>query len=315
MLAARGSLYDVNVDNAPTDYDGTFAGNGTHATGMVTAGLEASYPLLLTTANSQHVIEPVAQVFVRPDEQLSGGLPNEDAQSFLFDAASLFERDKFSGFDRTEGGTRANVGLRYTGTYDNGTKTQAIFGQSYHLAGLNSFATPDLARATRGSGLEDDVSDFVGLLGFSTASGFSLSTSARFDKDDFRAENLAVSAGFSNEQIRTSLTYTDAKASRDISPIGTDRRELSAFARVNLNENWSVSGQTSYDLVDDKFNRIRLGLQYADECTAFTLAYEELRDDNNIRPRDWSIGARLSFRTLGGIGAGSVEAPGLPDPF
>jgi hypothetical protein len=26
-------------------------------------------------------------------------MPNEDAQSFVFDTTSLFERDKFSGFD------------------------------------------------------------------------------------------------------------------------------------------------------------------------------------------------------------------------
>ena len=48
------------------------------------------------------------------------GIPNEDAQSFVFDATTLFERDKFSGYDRIEGGTRANIGLRYTGTFDNG---------------------------------------------------------------------------------------------------------------------------------------------------------------------------------------------------
>ena len=43
------------------------------------------------------------------------GIPNEDAQSFVFDATTLFERDKFSGYDRIEGGTRANVGFRYSG--------------------------------------------------------------------------------------------------------------------------------------------------------------------------------------------------------
>ena len=56
-------------------------------------------------------LEPMAQVFARPDEQYIGelGIPNEDAQSFVFDAvARLFERDKFSGYDRMEGGTRVN---------------------------------------------------------------------------------------------------------------------------------------------------------------------------------------------------------------
>ncbi|MGO7704583.1 LPS assembly protein LptD, partial [Rhizobium ruizarguesonis] len=80
----------------------------------------------------------------RPDEQLAGRLPNEDAQIFVFDATSLFDRDKFSGYDRVEGGTRANVGIHYTGTFDSGYKLHGIFGQSYKIAGQNSFATDDL---------------------------------------------------------------------------------------------------------------------------------------------------------------------------
>ncbi|MCY0146407.1 LPS-assembly protein LptD [Hoeflea sp. G2-23] len=309
ILAARGDLNSVNVDNAPTDYDGAFAGNGSHARGMVTAGLEASYPVLVTTATSSHVFEPIAQIFVRPDEQLAGGIPNEDAQSFVFDATSLFERDKFSGFDRTEGGTRANVGLRYTGNYDNGLKTQAAFGQSYHLAGLNSFATPDLAQATRNSGLDQNVSDFVGMVGLSTANGLSLAASARFDKDDFRAERTDVRAGYSRDRFRTSVTYTEIKAPRPNLLSELDRREVTGYVSLKLHENWSVAASTSYDLVDGEFNRQAFGVLYADECIALSLSYEEIRDEFNTEARDWKVGARLSFRTLGGIDGGDDVSP------
>ena len=124
---------------------------------MATAGLEWRWPVLFTSINSTHVIEPMAQVFARPDEQYIGGLgmPNEDAQSFVFDASSLFERDKFSGYDRMEGGTRVNVGVRYSGVYSNGVTTNAILGQSYHVAGENSFAAPDLVNVGAFSGPGD----------------------------------------------------------------------------------------------------------------------------------------------------------------
>lgn len=303
ILAARGDVNSVNVDTAPDDYNGVFAGNGSHARGMVTAGLEASYPVLLTTATSSHVIEPIAQVFVRPDEHLAGGLPNEDAQSFVFDATSLFERDKFSGFDRTEGGIRANAGLRYTGRFDNGLTTQATFGQSYHLAGLNSFATPDLSQATRNSGLQDDVSDFVGMVGVSYQ-GFSLASSARFDKDDFRPERTDVRASLSRGPLSTSLTYSEIKAPRPNIFTEDDRREVTASATLKVHEFWRVSASTSYDLVDEKFNSRAFGLLYEDECFAFALGYSHTRDDYNTNARDWKIGARLSFRTLGNIGGG-----------
>ncbi|WP_290775748.1 LPS-assembly protein LptD [Hoeflea sp.] len=314
ILAARGDVNSVNVDTAPSDYNGTFAGNGTHARGMVTAGLEASYPVLVTATSSSHVFEPIGQMFVRPDETLAGGIPNEDAQSFVFDATSLFERDKFSGFDRTEGGIRANVGMRYTGSYDNGLTTQFAFGQSYHLAGLNSFAAPDLSQATRNSGLENDVSDYVAMGGLAY-NGLSLATSARFNKDDFRAERTDVRAGFAKNRISTSVTYTEIKAPRPNTYSEDDRREVTGSASLKIHDYWRVAATASYDLFDKKFNSTAFGLLYEDECFAFALAYETTRDDANTNAQDWKIGARLSFRTLGDIGGGGVSSPLLKSSF
>jgi len=50
----------------------------------------------------------------RPDETGIGLLPNEDAQSLIYDDSNLFKVNKFSGWDRVEGGSRANVGFQYT---------------------------------------------------------------------------------------------------------------------------------------------------------------------------------------------------------
>ena len=314
ILAARGDVNSVDVDTAPVDYDGTFAGNGSHVRGMVTAGLEASYPVLFTAPGSNHVIEPIAQVFVRPDERLAGGIPNEDAQSFVFDTTSLFERDKFTGFDRTEGGTRVNAGLRYTGTFDNGIETQAAFGQSYHLAGLNSFAAPDLSQATRNSGLEDDVSDFVGSAGFSY-NGFSLASSARFDRNDFRRERTDVRASLNTGPLNTSLTYSEIKAPRPLVAGDENRREVTGAATLKFHDYWSVAASARYDLIDRKFNKRAFGLLYEDECFAFAFAYEHTRDDADTVAKDWKIGARLSFRTLGGLDTGGVASPLLKPSF
>lgn len=172
LAAARGDVYGLDMD-APGagTYSGNYDSSDYITRGMVTAGLEAKYPFLITTNNSTHVFEPIAQIYVRPDEQLAGRLPNEDAQSFVFDATNLFDRDKFSGFDRIEGGTRANLGWRYTGSFDNGYKLQHIFGQSYQLAGRNSFATSDLAGVGADSGLETTRSDYVTMFGLTTPQG------------------------------------------------------------------------------------------------------------------------------------------------
>ncbi len=69
-------------------------------------------------------------------------VPDEDAKSLVFDDTLLFDIDKFSGYDRFETGTRANVGVQYTFQANNGLYARAVFGQSFHLAGENAFVDP-----------------------------------------------------------------------------------------------------------------------------------------------------------------------------
>ncbi|MNI18364.1 LPS-assembly protein LptD [compost metagenome] len=271
---------------------------------MATAGLEARYPFLITAGSSSHIIEPIAQIYARPDEQMAGGLPNEDAQSFVFDATSLFERDKFSGYDRIEGGTRANVGIRYTGSFDNGVGLRGIFGQSYQLAGENSFASADLVNAGANSGLENDVSDFVAMAAIDLPQGFSLSTNTRFDKDTFDIRRTDVGFDYKTPRVTGKLVYTKVEAQPDYgSTSSTNILEKSMSFRIN--ENWSISGKATWDLDDNEVTRRGLGFSYADECTIFTIAYTEKTDSS--KANDWSIGARLSFRTLGDVNIGSTS--------
>lgn len=305
LLAMRGDAIRHNMDPAA---DGTsFSYTGLEDTGgygryMATAGLEARYPFLISTDNSSHIIEPIAQVFIRPNEQYAGGLPNEDAQSFVFDAANLFERDKFSGFDRVEGGTRANLGVRYTGTFDNGIGLRGIVGQSYQLAGLNSFATDDLVNVGANSGLETDRSDYVAMAGIDLPQGFSLSAGARFDEKTFEVQRTDAEFSYTTARLSGSLVYTQIEAQPDYgSSADTDLLQSSSSFRIN--ENWSVNGSAIWDLNDQGVIRRGVGFTYADECTIFSLAYSD--EPAKINANDWTISARLTFRTLGDIAVGS----------
>ena len=107
---------------------------------MPAVGLEYRYPFINVQPWGTTTIEPIAQIIIRPNETYAGKLPNEDAQSMVFDASNLFAVDKFSGYDRVEGGGRANVGVQATTQFDRGGSVNVLFGQSYQLFGLNSFA-------------------------------------------------------------------------------------------------------------------------------------------------------------------------------
>lgn len=299
LLAARGDVYGLAM-NEPDAYSGGYTSNDAPARYLLTAGIEARYPWLITTDNSTHIIEPIAQIYARNDEDFAGQLPNEDAQSLVFDASNLFSRNKFSGFDRVEGGTRANVGMRYTGSFDNGVGVRAVFGQSYHLAGLNSYATDDLLAVGSDSGLETDVSDFVASAGFELPVGLSLSAGVRLDEKTLDVRRTDLNATYAQERFETSLTFTQVDARPDYS-FSEDNQTISSSSTVKVTQNWSVFGSVNYDIDANSFNRRSVGISYADECTVFSIAYSDKYDPNAETANDWTIGGKLVFRTLGEI--------------
>ncbi len=271
---------------------------------MATAGLEVRYPILITAGNSTHVIEPMAQIFVRPDEPYAErfGIPNEDAQSLVFDAANLFERDKFSGYDRIEGGTRANLGIRYSGSFANGWTADALVGQSYHLAGLNSYAAVDLVHAGAESGLESDVSDFVAMVGVTSPNGISASIGGRFDEKTLDIRRAEIRTAYRGETVDASVRYTHIEA-QPLYGMPFDRRELSLASTVRLSDSWKVFGGGTYDFTSEKLVKGSIGFGYEDECFSYVLAYSESRSVLGTEPTERSVGFRISLRTLGDMGS------------
>lgn len=306
LLAARGDAIGLNMDAPGPLYTGDYNTSDAATRRMLTAGLEARYPILFVGDNSSHVLEPIAQLYARPDEQYAGGLPNEDAQSFVFDATNLFDRDKFSGFDRIEGGTRANVGLRYTGTFDSGYGLRGIVGQSYQLGGLNSFATEDLVQAGANSGLETTRSDYVAMFGVDAPSGLMASLSGRLDEEDLALRRADATVGYLGLTWQAAMTYTRIEA-QPLYGSQTDQDEIQTAAAYKFHDYWSVFGAITYDINNDVISRNGFGITYDDQDTLFSLVYKQERDTDSTIANDWSIGARISFRTLGDVNVGDTK--------
>ena len=268
---------------------------------MGTLGGTVRFPVLATTAGASHVFEPVAQLFVRPDEGREGAIVNEDSQSLVFDAATLLERDKFSGYDRIEGGTRANLALRYAGQFSNGYALDAIVGQSIHLAGENPFARSDLDLTNLGaqSGLETDRSDYVGTITLATPIGLDVTAGARLDESDISVRAANLQASYSNLNFSALARYDYVDAQKDTeTPI--PRHEVQAGGRLRLGEHWAVRANATYDIEAGSLYRRALGVEYADECFAYSLDYRET--ERTLDAIDRSVSFRVSLRTLGDFG-------------
>ena len=269
---------------------------------MATAGLEARYPILFSTTSATHILEPTAQLFARPDApyQDTLGIPNEDAQSLVFDASNLFERDKFSGYDRIEGGIRANLGVRYSGSFGAGWSVNAIAGQSFHLAGDNPFAAPDLVNVGAFSGLESSRSDYVASVGLISPVGLSANVGARLDEKTFDVRRVDAGAGYTSELVSVVGGYSFIEAQPDYG-FADDRHEVRGSASVRFHENWRVFGSATHDLTTDVLVRKSIGFAYDDECFSYTFTASQ--STNRVtRNNTTTFGFKVSLRTIGDFG-------------
>jgi LPS-assembly protein len=265
---------------------------------MPMAGLEYSWPVMVESGLGTSVIEPVAQLIVRPNESAVGDFSNEDAQSLVFDTTTLFDYDKFSGYDRVEGGGRFNYGLRYTGTFARGVTLTGTVGQSVQLFGENSYAEPNPYETGVGSGLESDASDYVASLSLDTTLGLLINGSARFDRQDFEPNWLQGQLIGSAGRFTGAFTYAFIRGQPEIG-IAEDRSEFQAMANLQLAEHWRLFGGTRYDLENEDFVRNAFGLAYDDEAFSISLAYSQDKTGADGEPDDQTVFLRVGLRTLG----------------
>jgi LPS-assembly protein len=274
---------------------------------MPTVGLEYRYPFIGVQGWGTQTIEPIAQLIVRPNETFIGKMPNEDAQSLIFDDSNLFKVDKFTGWDREEGGTRVNYGAQYTAQFNQGGTISAMAGQSYQLLGLNSFAVRDPSNTGLDSGLETRASDTVARVSYQPDRTYMFTARFRFAEETFAVQRAEFEARANFDRWSTSIMYGDYAAQPDIGFL-TRRDGILTLAQYKVTPNWSVLGAARYDLTVGEFNQYRVGLGYIDDCIALALNY--ITDYSyGFSPTtltsiqagiNHTVMLQLSLRTLGG---------------
>jgi LPS-assembly protein len=235
-------------------------------------------------------LTPVAQVIASTNEEDDDEISNEDSIAVNFDAASLFLHDRFNGLDRYEGGTRVNAGLLYTFLSQNGGFLRASFGESFHVAGENSFA--------QDSGLEGTSSDLVSAIAWQPLDSVRLSYQARFEEDlsDINVQEAALSLNF--DRIYGSISYASLDADQHID---RPENEEQVWGSVgwNFSGGWSLYGGLRYDLEESKLLRDTVGIGYNCDCFNFRFFYEEDRADEDEKV-DRSFLFSIDLKSLGG---------------
>jgi len=268
----RADAIDASISNQPGVSNFLPVGDTQAVRLMPTVGLEYRYPFINVQPWGTTTIEPIAQIIARPNETYAGKLPNEDAQSMVFDASNLFAVDKFSGYDRVEGGGRANVGVQATTQFDRGGSVNVLFGQSYQLFGMNSFAVADATNTALNSGLQNPRSDYVARINYSPNRTYTFSVRTRMDEATQNINRFEAEGRAAFDRWSVSMIYGNYAAQPELGYL-TRREGLLGSASVKVAANWVVSGSARWDLEANKLNQYIVGAGYVDDCFVLAANY------------------------------------------
>ena len=286
---------DINL--APNFAPGASSGQSTAAN--LRAALDWRMPFLRDGGDwGRQVIEPRIQLVTGP---MTGGqyrIPNEDSIVFDFTDANLFSLNRFTGRDRQEGGTRADMALRGAWFLPEDRQVEALVGRSFRVQEDGGPFYPY-------SGLEKRASDYVSRLSFRPASWLDLTGRARRDGETLAARAYDISAtvrpvsdtSFTLGYLQAPPTpYLNPYAQREEVAVGATQRfglwRFGAFGRQNVELNRPVS--------------VGLSALYEDECfifeTRFIKRYAEDPATNNLYPGATVLLFRFGFKTIGDVG-------------
>ncbi len=287
------------------------------ARGLAAGGVTVSYPWIANTASASHIIEPIGQVIVRQASMDQAGLPDEDAKSLVFDDTNLFETTKFSGYDRIETGTRANVGLQYTFQPWSGGYARVLAGQSFQLAGDNPYENRSILCDgsvviapgvddecnpifSPRSGLQNDRSDYVLGAYIAPTDMFRLISQNRFDESSFALMRSDTGLATNYGPFTLSAIYAYTRLDPELDEAEQD---INATLGLRLTDRWSLLGGMRYDIDDSEWLTSTAQIRYLDDCFMLSVAYNEhnISDvDAGLDP-DRTIMFRVEFKHLGGF--------------
>lgn len=272
FASVRGDVATQSIEAQPGVSNYYTPGDSTLFRAMPAAGVEYRYPFINVSSWGTQTLTPVAQIIVRPDETNIGKFANEDSQSLIFDDSNLFKIDKFSGWDRVEGGGRANVGLQYTAQFNRAGFFNVLFGQSYQLFGVNSFAVSTPTNVGLGTGLDTSQSDYVARVSYQPDRTYTFTTRYRFDHDNFSLNRFEVEGRAAYDRISLTVLYGQYGPQPQAGFL-TWRQGILGQASIKIGANWVATTALNYDIDANKFSSTQFGLGYIDDCFIFAVNY------------------------------------------
>jgi LPS-assembly protein len=305
-ITLHGDAVGYNATNLDSQPNYGLANNIDNARALPQAAVDVRWPFSRDLGKwGTQLIEPMAEIVVAPqtgDSQITR-YPNEDSLDFEFSDANLFGFNRFTGLDRLEGGSRANLAL-HGAWYIDGTTFDGLIGQSYQTTKDNLFP--------KASGLHDQVSDVVARTSFTPTDWFDLTARGRFDHADFTprmwdvtstvgAPILRVTGGYTYTTFNPYTYYDQPPPPPAGNPYYVPRNEVTIGTSSAVGA-YKLVTFARRDLANNQMVALGADAIYEDECfiadLKFYRRYTSINGDNGAT----AVLFLFTFKTLGQVG-------------
>ena len=191
-----GAAYNANVLNGQPNYQSDDVAKGAH--GQAQVAVKLNWPFVRDAGSwGNQVVEPIVQVIAAPQSGNNphDNIPNEDSLDYEFTDATLFQLNRFGGYDRYDGGLRVNAALRGEWNFVGGQQLEAMVGASY-AQHIDQSLFPQF-QPYNGFERGDHLSDIVGRvnLSLSPLADFTARTRVNHDNGDITFADAITSFG------------------------------------------------------------------------------------------------------------------------
>ena len=254
-------------------------------------------PLQKKQNNSIFFLKPQAAIILAPNRGGNEDIPNEDSNSFEFSETHLFNSSLYPGDDKLEkSNQRIDYGLNFSvKSQEKNLNSDFFIGQSFRFRKNHNFGST--------SGLNDQLSDLIGRIGFGFGKNLNLSYRFLINKDSLfttRRDQFTVSTKIYNTDVAINYIYLEPTTG-----ISDEREEFNISLNHTFNDSYSLRYSIREDLsstgglLGQKF-----ALTFNNEC--FTTEIGLNRSyylDREIKPNDTFM-ITFIFKTLGSIATG-----------
>lgn len=304
----------LHVDAAAYDFDklgqqpnfGDPGGSGATARALPQAAVMVRWPFVRYADNwGQQILEPIVQGVLAPNTGASQfyRVPNEDSVDLEFNDSNLFSLNRFPGIDRLEGGSRVDAAL-HAAWYLNGTALDALVGQSFQTETLPSAILPR-------SGLNTNVSDYVGHVSFTPTDWFDVTARSRVDHQTYQIRmadviatvggpKLSIGGGYLRTSTNPYTLFTVAPTTTNPA-VFLPRDEATLNVSTKLGQ-YSFTGFARRDLARNEMVSVGARGAYENECFIFDAFFNKLYTSINNTTGSTSVLFQVTFKSIGTFG-------------